>query len=74
MLSEEVCKKYWVDQTSLKTEDFHKSIVIKGKHKTNRVSYGVCSVGISSAYLKRKLLIWINLLAQDLIKKNYLRV
>ncbi len=71
-LDENVCKEYWISNTSLKLEDFHKSIVIQGKHKTKKLSYGVCSVGVSSAYLKRKILKWIELIGQDLTRDDYI--
>jgi hypothetical protein len=65
-LNEKICKDYWIQNTGLKYGDFTKSIVIKGKHKTKRLSYGVCNFGANSAYLKRKILVWIDLLAKDL--------
>ena len=71
-LNEKVCKEFWIKNCSLKSTDFNKSIVIKGKHKTKKVSYGVCSIGVSSAYLKCKILKWIDLLAKDLVQENYI--
>ncbi len=71
-LDESVCKEYWMKNTSLRVGDFDKSIVIQGKHKTRKLSYGVCSVGISSAYLKRKILKWIDMLGQDLVREDYI--
>ncbi|MFA6445944.1 MAG: hypothetical protein WCW14_01690 [Candidatus Paceibacterota bacterium] len=69
-LNEEECKKYWIEKSGLEYSDFNKSIVIQGRHKTNRVRYGVCNLGVSSAYLKRKILIWIDLLAKDIVKEE----
>ena len=71
-INEKLCKSFWMGKTGLKNEDFHKSMLKKGKHKTNRLSFGVCSVGVSSAYLKRKILRWIDLLAKDLVQENYI--
>ncbi len=71
-LDEKLCKSFWVGKTGLSYENFTKSMLIQGKHKTNRLSFGVCSVGVSSAYLKRKILKWIELLALDLVKENYI--
>lgn len=70
-LDENICKEFWIKHASLQKDDFHKSIVITGKHKTNRLTYGVCSVGVSSAYLKCKLLKWIELLALDITTEKY---
>ncbi len=71
-LDEKICKEYWIKHTYLKHEDFHKGMVIRGKHKTNKLTYGVCSVGISSAYLKRKISIWIEMLARDITREDYI--
>jgi len=65
-LNEKICKDYWIQNTGLKHSDFTKSIIIKGKHKTKKLNYGVCNFGANSAYLKCKILVWINLLAKDL--------
>lgn len=70
-LDEKICKEFWMKNTTLKENDFHKSIVIKGKHKTNKLSFGVCSIGVSSAYLKCKILKWIEMLAIDITTENY---
>ncbi|MDD5068052.1 MAG: hypothetical protein PHS53_01475 [Candidatus Pacebacteria bacterium] len=70
-LKEKECKTFWISNTGLKQEDFTKSIVIKGKHKTRKLSHGVCSIGVSSTYLKRKILLWMNLIAADLIEEKY---
>ncbi len=70
-LDERVCKEYWIKNTLLKMEDFHKSMVIQGRHKTNKLAYGVCSVGISSAYLHRKISMWIEMLARDISREDY---
>ncbi|MFA6992592.1 MAG: hypothetical protein WC269_04945 [Candidatus Gracilibacteria bacterium] len=71
-LDEKLCKSFWIGKTSLPVESFNKSTMIAGKHKTNRLSFGVCSVGVSSAYLKCKILKWIELLAKDLVQENYI--
>lgn len=74
-LDEGVCKKFWVKNSGLGDRSFTKCIIIKGRHKTNRVRYGVCNVGISSKYFKNKMLVWLKLLPSQLLnKKYYLRV
>jgi hypothetical protein len=70
-LDEKVCKNYWMRNIGLKQEDFNKSIVIQGKHKTNKLQYGVCNLGVSSTYLKKKILLWIKLLAEDISNEKY---
>lgn len=70
-LDEKVCKNFWIRNTGLKYSDFNKSIVIVGKHKTKKLNFGVCNFGANSAYLKHKILIWIDLLSKDLSKEDY---
>jgi hypothetical protein len=73
-LNVDECMKYWVENSGLGKDSFHKTMAIVGKHKTRKLSYGVCSVGVSSAYLKRKIMKWIELLSEDLVQENYMRV
>lgn len=64
-LDDETCKKYWSEATSIPLSNFKKSMVIQGRHKTKRLSYGVGNVVVSSRYLKEKMLIWLRLLAEE---------
>jgi hypothetical protein len=73
-LKEKNCLDFWVKNTGLKLENFTKCIIIRGKHKTKRLSYGVCNITVSSSYLKRKMNIWLELLGKELIYKYTLRV
>lgn len=70
-LKESECKNFWIQQTGLSEENFNKSIVIRGKHRIKRIHFGVCNVGISSTYLKQKMIIWLSLLPQELLKMRY---
>lgn len=45
--------------------------IINGKHKTKRLHYGVCTVVVSSRYLKEKMLVWLSLFPETLIKREY---
>ena len=71
-LDEVTCKKYWMEKCGLKYDQFTKSMVIKGKTPLRKLSYGVCNMGISSAYLKNKILKWIELLAHDIGEEKYI--
>lgn len=64
------CKTFWVKNSGLLEENFNKSIVIKGRHKTRRLRYGVCTVVVSSTYLKKKILMWLTLLPNHLLKSR----
>jgi hypothetical protein len=65
-LDEETCLNYWRQYANLTNITFNKSIKIKGSDKIKKLSFGVCNVGVSSSYLKKKIIKWIELLGQDL--------
>lgn len=65
------CRKYWAEHTGLGVDNFSKNITIKGRHKTHRLQYGVCNVGISSKYFKQKMLVWLERLPVQLLKREY---
>ncbi len=69
-LDEIECKKYWMSKCGLKYDQFTKSMVIKGRSPVKKLSYGVCNMGVSSAYLKNKILKWIELLAEDIAQEK----
>ena len=70
-LNPEICKHFWIKKSGLQLENFNKSVIIKGRHKTRRLPYGVCYIGVSSTYLKEKVLTWLDLLPRELMKSNY---
>ena len=51
-LDKDMCEKYWSKQIGLNRENFTKSIVIQGRHKTRRVQYGICTLNFSSRFLE----------------------
>jgi len=70
-ISERKCKKFWGDRTSTNQEQFDKVQVIYGKHPTKRLENGICTIRVRrSTGLKEKILVWINLLSENLT--NYL--
>ena len=60
-------KKFWISNAGLPAQNFTKSIVIKGRHKSKKLSFGVCNTGVCERAFKKKLLIWIDLLAAGLL-------
>lgn len=60
-LNDSMQKLFWHRATGIPKERFWKSIVIKGKHPTRRLSYGVCNISVSSRALKERMLVWIKL-------------
>ncbi len=69
-LDSEHCKNFWIEQSGLTGKNFNKCVIIQGRHKTRRTKYGVCTVGISSSYLKEKMFTWLDLLPKELISRN----
>ncbi len=70
-IEEKTCRAYWVKMSGLPWENFTKSVVIAGRHATRRLGWGVCTVSVSSTYFKQKILEWIKLLPEELLKKEY---
>ena len=73
-LEPKACISYWSKKSGLGLENFTKCIIIRGKHKTRRLDYGVCNITVSSSYLSRKINVWLKLLATELIYKYNPRV
>ncbi|MDO8569286.1 MAG: hypothetical protein Q7R89_00655 [bacterium] len=69
-LDAEKCESYWSVQLGLSRKNFTKSITIKGRHKTRRVSNGICTLSYSSRFLKEKMLVWMSLMAKDLLQNK----
>ena len=66
-LSENKCKKFWGDKTKTNQERFDKAQFIYGKHPTKRLENGICTIRVKkSTGLKEKILVWINLLSENL--------
>ena len=66
-LVDTVQKNFWSKAAGLSINQFKKSIYIKGRHPTKRLSYGVCTIYISSRALKERMLKWLELY------QNYLK-
>ncbi len=65
------CRTFWSDASKLPIENFTKTTVIEGRHKTKRLATGICLITVSSSYLKVKILEWINLLPGELMNRAY---
>ena len=73
-LNERKSKIYWKLHTGLEEKNFTKSTIIQGRHKTRRLQYGVCSAIFSSTYLKRKLIVWLKLMSENLLDSQYYKI
>lgn len=66
-LNKEKCLEYWSRNIGVEKSKFFKSNVVERRHKKNRLTYGVCSINVSSKYLKKKILVWIDLFSREFI-------
>jgi hypothetical protein len=67
-LSDKNCKKFWGDHIGMDADKFEKTQVIYGKHPTKRLANGICSIRVrKSSWLKEKILVWIDLMSENLI-------
>lgn len=62
-------RKYWSSQIGMPLSSFNKPVYIQGRHKTKRSPYGVCTLCITSRYLKEKMLVWLELFRSDILSK-----
>jgi len=60
-LDPDECLKFWSENVRISASRFFKSTVIQGKHKEKRSGYGVCIVSVHDKYLKKKMLVWLDL-------------
>ena len=70
-LNSDECIRYWAAQSGLSANHFTKCISIQGRHKTRRLSNGVCMAHVSSTYFKVKVSKWLELLPKELMSKTY---
>jgi len=66
--NEKECKMKWNKKTGIPLNNFYKTQVIKGRHKTKRLIYGVGNIIISNKCLKEKILEWIRLSEEEFAK------
>ncbi len=70
-LDPETCEKYWSTRSGVSRDRFVKTIAIPGRHKTRRLLHGVCIITVSSTYFKAKMIEWLRIFPQELMKKPY---
>ena len=70
-LVDAVQKGFWVRATGIPRSRFKKSIYIKGRHPSKRLSYGVCTIFVNSRALKERMLKWLELY-QDYLRSHAL--
>lgn len=67
-LQDKMQQNFWSRATGIPLSQFKKSIYIKGRHPTKRLSYGVCNIFVQSRELKEKMITWIDMYQKLLIK------
>ncbi len=72
-LVDSVQKNFWSKSTGLSLSQFKRSIYIKGRHPTKRLSYGVCTIYIPSRALKERMLKWLELY-QDHLRSHAMKL
>lgn len=65
-LNDDMQKIFWSRATGIPLLQFKKSIYIKGRHPTKRLSYGVCNIYVQSREFKEKMDTWIKLYQESL--------
>ena len=66
-LIDTVQKNFWSRAIGISHQQFNKSIFIKGRHPTRRLSYGVGNIEVYSRELKEKIMKWITLYKNDFL-------
>lgn len=59
------CLKFWSKEIGILEDKFFKPTVIQGRHKINRLGNGVCIVSVHEKYLKKKILVWLELFRKE---------
>lgn len=72
-MPDSICRKYWMSKCGFKYSDFGKSIFVRHKKYHGKIHYGICNIAVSSAYLKSKIMKWIELVEEDLVSETYLK-
>lgn len=69
---EQKVKSFWQKNAGLSNIVFTKSHNVLGRSGKKRTTeYGVCTVSVSSSYLKKKMLIWLTEFPEEMLKDSY---
>ena len=64
----ELCENWWSERLSISKDHFYKTQIIQGRHKSKKLPYGVGNITIGGKRLKVKVLHWIVLVCQELLR------
>lgn len=62
----EGCERFWSEKIKVSKQRFHKTIFLKSRGIERKSPHGICTVGVSSVVLKRKMMVWIDEWAKKL--------
>lgn len=65
-LNDNPMKNFWSNAIGIPLSQFKKSIYIRGRYPSKRLSYGVCKIRTGSRKNKEKIMVWINLYSHHL--------
>ncbi|MFA6315118.1 MAG: hypothetical protein WC648_01990 [Candidatus Paceibacterota bacterium] len=63
--------EFWKQKCGFVDDNFLKSIRIMNNKPINKPYFGVCNIILNSAYLKNKILRWIQLISEDIVNEKY---
>jgi hypothetical protein len=73
--AEDKIRAYWMEKCGFEPSSFIKTVIgrqKKPKKPGSKPYYGVCNLIVNSAYLKNKILKWVQLLADEIGEEKYL--
>lgn len=68
---EKTTRAFWAQSSGIPWGNFTKSVLIQGRHKVRRLSWGVCMVTVSSTYFREKMHVWLKTLPRELMNREY---
>lgn len=70
---EEDVKMVWMRNCGFSSGKFLKNVKMNAKCRSNKPYFGICNVIVNSAYLKNKILKWIELFYEEICQETYLK-
>ncbi len=68
-LEDKIHRKSWSNKLNIPLSQFKRSVVILGRHPTRRLSFGICSIEVSSRKVKEKIITWLDLYQKSISEK-----
>lgn len=65
-INPDICLEFWAINLKLERDQFMESILLNRGRKTKKSRYGNCNIGITSRFLKTKMLEWITIFDREM--------